>query len=171
MQSGSTKVGPSVLAPAPVTGYVLNDTWDPNFVLASSDMITAENLAAHVLGALPSPRGEFSPPTPTPTPTPHPPVKPYVLLHEPVNALTCTIHQWSCLVWGPAFLLPVPRGIQVMWEAGRPWRRHLLWWWGPPPQPVRILLSSTTPYWWVAGAACWVQHHVCVCVCPRARAR
>ncbi len=40
------------MAVAPVSGYALNNTWDPNFVLASADMITAENLAAQVFGAV-----------------------------------------------------------------------------------------------------------------------
>ena len=43
-----------VVPVAPVTGFTLNNTWDPNFVLASTDMITAENLAAQVFGAVES---------------------------------------------------------------------------------------------------------------------
>ena len=42
----------AVVPMAPLRAWVLNGTWDPNFVLASTDMITAENRAAVLLGAL-----------------------------------------------------------------------------------------------------------------------
>lgn len=42
---------------APLRAWVLNGTWDPNFVLASTDMIAAENRVATLLGALPSEDG------------------------------------------------------------------------------------------------------------------
>lgn len=54
LQSGNMAVP---LPMAPLRAWVLNGTWDPNFVLASSDIIHAENKAAVLLGALPSADG------------------------------------------------------------------------------------------------------------------
>jgi hypothetical protein len=50
--SRGASVDGAVVPLAPLRGYVLNGTWDTNFVLASTDMIEAENRAALMFGVV-----------------------------------------------------------------------------------------------------------------------
>ena len=50
--------GEAPLAMAPVHGFTLNGTWDPKFVVAADDIVTAQNHVAHQLGALEAPTGQ-----------------------------------------------------------------------------------------------------------------